>query len=137
MTLPQHESTEQQQTNDERNERPRGPPGCATLDQRVDDCGQRRPDQHDADFVESNSRMRDCSWQYAERTDEGDNADRHVNEEHQSPSDSPQVGLHQGAGKNRRGKDRQPHAGPECAQDLAHFVLVEDFFDHSESLGNH
>jgi hypothetical protein len=135
--LPQHEGAEKHRSGGQREKGPGRPPVGATLDQRIDDCGQREADQRHPDGVQADPRMRNRPGQHSDRPDEGRQADRHVDEEHQPPPDPPQVGLHQPTRQDRRGEDRETHHRPEGSEDLGHLLLGEDLFEHPESLGDH
>ena len=75
--------------------------------------------------------------QHPDRPGERSDADRDVDQEHQPPPDPPQVGLDQRAGQDRRGEDRETHHRTEGAEHLGHLLVVEDLFEHPESLGDH
>ena len=81
--------------------------------------------------------MRDGPWQHPDGTSERGDADRNVDEEHQSPTDAPQIRLDQRTRQDRRREDRESHHRAEGAEHFGHLVLVENLFEHPEPLGDH
>jgi hypothetical protein len=134
---PQREHAEQHRSDGKRNKGPGRPTLGAALNQRVDDGGQCDADQHHPASVQSDPWVRDRLRQYPDSPGQRRDANRHVDQEHQSPSDTPQVGFDQRTGQDRRGKDGEAHHRPEGAEHLGDLLVVEDLFDHPEPLGYH
>ena len=98
---------------------------------------ERDTDQHHPANVETDTWVSHSPGQHSDCAGERCDADRYVDEEHQSPPDPPQIGLHQAAGQDGRREDRETHHRTKGAEDLGHLVFVEDLFEHPESLGDH
>ena len=119
------EDGEQDDAARERCERPGGPAGLASLDQRIDQSEHRRADDRRAEQVDTRRRRGAHFGHQESGADRGGDPERHVDEEDQPPAAEP-VHAHE-----QPADDRSEHGGaadhrPEQRERLRQLVLRED-----------
>ena len=136
-SLVAHEDVEQDRASREQRERPGWPAVGLALDERVDDRHERQADEPDAADVELEAGVTDPARQRSDRERQRGEADRHVDEEDQSPADVPEIGIDECPGEDRRAEHGQTGRRAEQASCPAQFLVVEDFLQQAEALRDH
>ena len=132
------EGAHEQQTGGEEGEGPERPALGLALDEWVDDRDQREADEPDPTDVELEVGSPGAVGEGGDREDECQHADWHVDEEHEAPSDVPEVGVDQGTGDDRRGQQWQARRRPDESHRLVELALVgKDLLEEAEALRDH
>ena len=131
------EGDEQDCAGREDGERPGGPAIGPTLDEWIDDCDQRQADDRDTAEIELDAGVRGTAGQRTGGEQQGQRADRNVDEEHQAPPGAPEVGVDERAGDDRRGEHRYARRRAEQTEGLVQLVVAEDLLHQAEALGDH
>ena len=96
------------------------------------------PTRPHATEVELDATVSGTAGQRTDRERQRERADRDVDEKHQAPPDTPEVGVDQRAGHNRRGEHRHTRCRTEQTECLAEFGVVgEDLLHQAKPLGDH
>ena len=127
------EDGEQDHAARERCERPGGPAGLASLDQRIDEREHRRADDRRAKQVDPRRRRGAHLGHQQRRADRGRDPERHVDEEDQPPA-AERVHAYEQAADDRSEDGRAADHRPEQRERLRQFVLREDRAHDPESL---
>jgi hypothetical protein len=79
----------------------------------------------------------DAAGQRADRQRQRDQAERHVDQEDQTPTGVPEVGVDERTGQHRRAEHGQSCRRTEQAGGPTELLIVEDLFQQTETLGDH
>ena len=132
--LDRREDGQQREACSHEAEGPQRPAQLAALDQRVDQGQRRGADEAHAERVELDRRARLGLGHEAQRPEQPDHAQRHVDEEDHAPAGAEQIGGDQPAGEDRAGDGGEAHDRAEGGEGAAHLLGREDRLDHAEPL---
>ena len=135
--LERDEGGERERAGGDRDEGPGGPARFAAFDQRVDEQAHGERDEHGAAEVERRRSLGPGLRQELERAGEGDQAERHVDEEDRAPAEAEQVAVGQRTAEDGAEHGAEADHGPEEPEGLVDLVRRERLAQDPEALRDH